>query len=86
MPDRVAAGCRHRTVACMGGRVGGSGVVHVTAEQRERRPTATAFHLDYIDLPADIVISSAATHTQAVMHRVGIFFVGEVYRKGDLLR
>lgn len=47
---------------------------------------ATVFHLDYIDLPADIVISSAATHTQAVMHRVGIFFVGEVYRKGDLLR
>ena len=59
--------------------------MHVTAEQRERRPMATAFYLEYINLPAGITILSAATHTQSVMHHIGIFVVGEVHGRGDVV-
>lgn len=61
MPDRVAAGRRHCIVGGVGGRVGGSSVVHGTAVER-KRPMATTSHQDYIDLPASITKLRAADH------------------------
>ena len=84
MPDRVAAGCRHCKVGCVGCRVGGSSVVHDTAE-RKKRPMATAIRQDYIDLPAGNIVSSAAIRTPSAMDFFYVFNVGVVCEKGDLL-
>jgi len=53
-------------VGRVGGRVGGSSVVHVMAEQREKLMVTTITQ-DYIELPASITISCAADYMPSAM-------------------